>query len=245
MAGTVRVELDRVVHDYRRGEQTVRALNQVSLSLEAGRCVSVLGPSGSGKSTMLHLMGALDTPTEGRVLLDGTDLGALGDDRLSDLRRARVGFVFQFFHLLPALTAWENVAVPRLLGGEPLGAVRDEAVALLERVGLGTRTDHRPQEMSGGQMQRVAIARALVMDPAIILADEPTGNVDTRTGEELLDLLTGLAHDGSGRAVVMVTHSMDAALRSDRAVLLTDGAVVADGAPQDVVATYAGQGGAR
>ncbi|MBA0049536.1 ABC transporter ATP-binding protein [Streptomyces sp. AJS327] len=240
-----RLQLDSVVHDYYRGHQPVRALDGVSLSIEEGQCVSVLGPSGSGKSTLLHLMGALDAPSSGRVLLDGTELGTLNDDQLSDLRRKRVGFIFQFFNLLPALTAWENVAVPRLLDGEKLGDVREEAVALLEKVGIGKRADHRPGEMSGGQMQRVAIARSLIMDPTILLADEPTGNLDTRTGDELLDLLAGLAHDDARRSVVMVTHSMDAALRSDRSVLLTDGDIVSDGVPEDVVAKFIGDGRAR
>ncbi|MBO8187679.1 ABC transporter ATP-binding protein [Streptomyces spirodelae] len=236
------LRLDGVVHDYQRGRQPVRALNGVSLTVEGGQCVSVLGPSGSGKSTMLHVMGALDTPSEGRVLLDETDLATLDDDALSDLRRRRLGFIFQFFNLLPALTAWENVAVPRLLDGEKLKSVRDEALALLDRVGLADRADHRPGELSGGQMQRVAVARSLIMDPGVLLADEPTGNLDSRTGDELLDLLASLAHDGSERAVVMVTHSVDAALRSDRAVLLTDGDVVADGIPADVVAKFVGEG---
>ncbi|KRV49943.1 ABC transporter ATP-binding protein [Wenjunlia vitaminophila] len=237
-----RLELDNVVREYRRGQQSVRALNGVSLSLSGGQLVSVLGPSGSGKSTMLHLMGALDSPSSGRVLLDGTDLGGLNDDRLADLRRRRVGFIFQFFNLLPSLTAWENVAVPRLLDGTRLADVRDEAMDLLQRVGLGERADHRPNEMSGGQMQRVAVARALIMDPVVILADEPTGNLDSRTGKELLDLLAGIAHDEAGRSVVMVTHSMEAALRSDRAVLLVDGQVAADGPPDDVVAAVVGKG---
>ncbi|MFG3254486.1 ABC transporter ATP-binding protein [Streptomyces sp. NPDC048172] len=236
------VRLDGVVHDYLRGRQPVRALNGVSLTVGGGQCVSVLGPSGSGKSTMLHVMGALDVPSEGRVLIDDTDLAKLGDDALADLRRRRVGFIFQFFNLLPALSAWENVAVPRLLDGDKLGSVRDEAMALLERVGLADRAGHRPGELSGGQMQRVAVARSLIMDPGILLADEPTGNLDSRTGDELLDLLASLAHDGSERSVVMVTHSMDAALRSDRAVLLTDGEVVGDGVPADVVAKFIGEG---
>ena len=240
-----RLQLDEVVHDYHRGHQPVRALNRVSLAIEGGQCVSVLGPSGSGKSTLLHVMGALDTPSSGQIYLDGTDLGTLGDDQLSDLRRNRVGFIFQFFNLLPALTAWENVAVPRLLDGEKLGAVRAQAVELLDRVGLADRADHRPGEMSGGQMQRVAVARSLIMDPTVLLADEPTGNLDSRTGDELLDLLAGLAHDDSRRSVVMVTHSVEAALRSDRSVLLTDGDIVADGVPEDVVAKFIGDGGPR
>lgn len=235
-----RLRLQDVAHEYQRGHQAVRALNGVSLSIEDGEFVSILGPSGSGKSTMLHFMGALDIPASGQVHIDGNDLAKLSDDQLSDLRRRSVGFVFQFFNLLPGLTAWENVAVPRLLDGTPLGDVKNEAVELLERVGLGERVGHRPHEMSGGQMQRVAIARALIMNPGIVLADEPTGNVDTRTGEEILELLAGIAHDGPGRAMVMVTHSMEAALRSDRAVLLTDGEVVADGDPKDVVAQFIG-----
>jgi putative ABC transport system ATP-binding protein len=236
------LRLDGVVHDYQRGHRPVRALDGVSLTIDGGQCVSVLGPSGSGKSTMLHVMGALDTPSKGRVLLDGTDLATLDDDALSDLRRRRLGFIFQFFNLLPALTAWENVAVPRLLDGRKPGSVRDEALALLERVGLADRADHRPGELSGGQMQRVAVARSLIMDPGVLLADEPTGNLDSRTGDELLDLLASLAHDGSGRSVVMVTHSVDAALRSDRALLLTDGHIVADGVPRDVGGKFVGEG---
>jgi len=235
------LELRNVVHEYTRGEQRVRALDDVTLSIAGGQFVSVIGPSGAGKSTMLHLMGALDTPTSGDVLLTGQNLASLDDDQLADARRRTVGFVFQFFNLLPMLSAWENVAVPRLLEGVPLSKVKPRAVELLERVGLGERTEHRPHEMSGGQMQRVAIARSLVMDPAVILADEPTGNVDSDTGTEILELLTEIAHaDGAQHAVVMVTHNLDAARWTDRTILLVDGAVRADGAPGDVLPKFVG-----
>jgi putative ABC transport system ATP-binding protein len=234
------LELKDVVHEYGDGQQRVRALDGVSLTIDSGQFVSVIGPSGAGKSTLLHLMGALDAPTEGSVLLGGHDLRTLDDDGLADTRRHAVGFIFQFFNLLPMLSAWENVAVPRLLDGMPLPKVRDRAIELLNRVGLADRVDHRPNELSGGQMQRVAIARSLIMDPALILADEPTGNVDSETGAQVLDLLAEIAHDGGTRAVVMVTHNLDAAKWTDRTVLLVDGQVRADGPPRDVLPKFIG-----
>lgn len=235
------LELRNVVHEYARGKQRVRALDEVTLSISGGQFVSLIGPSGAGKSTMLHVMGALDTPTSGQVLLGGQDLAQLDDNELADIRRRKVGFVFQFFNLLPMLSAWENVAVPRLLEGVRLSKIRPRAMELLDRVGLAGRADHRPGELSGGQMQRVAIARSLIMDPVVILADEPTGNVDSKTGNQIVELLRQIAHENDAQhAVVMATHSLEAASRADRTILLIDGVVNADAAPADVLPKFAG-----
>jgi putative ABC transport system ATP-binding protein len=219
------LSVEGVVKEYRRGTQTVRALDDVSLTVASGEFLSVLGPSGSGKSTLLHLMGALDTPTRGVVSIGGVDVATLSDDGLTDLRRHRLGFVFQFFNLLPTLSAWENVAVPLLLDGQRLGSLRSRAVPLLESLGLGHRVDHRPAELSGGELQRVAIARALVGDPLVVLADEPTGNLDSETGAGVLDVLRRSCAE-RGAAVVMVTHDRGAAELGDRSVQLVDGRFV-------------------
>ncbi|WP_149360479.1 ABC transporter ATP-binding protein [Lolliginicoccus suaedae] len=217
------VRFHKVVREYRLGEEIVRALDGVDLDLAGGQFVSIVGPSGAGKSTLLHLMGGLDTPTSGTVTVGGQDIGAYSDTQLAEFRRHHIGFVFQFFNLLPTLTAWENVAVPRLLDGQALSTARDDAIALLQRVGLADRVDHRPAELSGGQMQRVAIARALINDPPVILADEPTGNLDSRTGSGVLDLLTDIAHSSTNRLVVMVTHDRSAADRTDLVLTMRDG----------------------
>jgi putative ABC transport system ATP-binding protein len=223
------VELSDVVREYRVGGQLVRALDSISLRLGGGQFVSVVGPSGAGKSTLLHLLGALDSPDSGSITFDGEEIGQLGDEQQSQFRHHRVGFIFQFFNLLPTLSAWENVAVPRLLDGVRLGKAKPQAVRLLERVGLGDRIAHRPAELSGGQMQRVAVARALMMDPPLILADEPTGNLDSTTGDSILQLLAEVAHeDGLHRMVVMVTHNPDAAAATDRVITLQDGRVGSD-----------------
>lgn len=219
------VQFRDVTREYQVGGQRVRALDGVRLALDGSQFVSVVGPSGAGKSTLLHLMGALDQPTAGSISVGGTTITGLGDEALARFRRHHVGFIFQFFNLLPTLTAWENVAVPRLLDGQRIGAAKKDALRLLELVDLGHRAGHRPGELSGGQMQRVAIARALIMDPPVILADEPTGNLDSRTGAQILDLLASLAHSGDGRLVVMVTHDGDAAARTDRTVTIRDGRV--------------------
>jgi putative ABC transport system ATP-binding protein len=239
MTSMARLELRDVVREYRRGAQPVRALDGVTLSIDQGEFVSVVGPSGAGKSTLLHLVGGLDAPTSGSVLVEGKDLGGLSDEALAAFRREQVGFVFQFFNLLPTLSAWENVALPRLLGGIPLGRTRPDAVALLERVGLGHRVDHRPAELSGGEMQRVAVARALVVDPLLVLADEPTGNLDSRSGEQVLSLLEACARE-DGRTVVVVTHRVGAATRADRVVTLSDGRVVTDEPTEAFVSRSAG-----
>lgn len=223
------IELRNVVREYRVGGQTVRALDEVSLWLADGQFVSVVGPSGAGKSTLLHLLGALDSPDSGTIAFDGEEIGRLGDEQQSRFRHHRVGFIFQFFNLLPTLSAWENVAIPKLLDGVRLGAAKPEAIRLLDRVGLGDRTRHRPAELSGGQMQRVAVARALMMNPPLILADEPTGNLDSATGASILALLAEVAHeDAAGRLVVMVTHNADAAAATDRVITLQDGRVGSD-----------------
>lgn len=223
------IELRDVVRQYQVGGQAVRALGGVSLQFEGGQFVSIVGPSGAGKSTMLHLLGALDSPDSGSIMFDGAEIGHLSDEERSRFRHRRVGFVFQFFNLLPTLSAWENVAVPKLLDGVRLGSVRSDAVRLLERVGLGDRTQHRPAELSGGQMQRVAVARALMMNPSLILADEPTGNLDSATGTSILELLAEVAHEEGGRRlVVMVTHNSDAAATTDRVITLQDGHIGSD-----------------
>ena len=225
----VTVELSDVVREYRIGGGLVRALDGVSLTLGAGEFVSVVGPSGAGKSTLLHLLGALDSPDSGSIRFQGKEIGTLDDGQQSDFRLRRVGFVFQFFNLIPTMSAWENVAVPRLLAGVRLGRAKADAIALLDRVGLGDRADHRPSEMSGGQMQRVALARALIMDPTLILADEPTGNLDSVTGAAVMELLADVAHEtGRDRTVVMVTHNLDAAESTDRVVTIRDGRVGLD-----------------
>jgi len=223
------IELRDVVREYTVGGQTVRALDGISLRLSGGQFVSIVGPSGAGKSTLLHLLGALDSPDSGSITFDGKEIGRLTDEQQSEFRHHRVGFIFQFFNLLPTLSAWENVAVPKLLDGVRLGKVKADAVRLLDRVGLGNRTEHRPSELSGGQMQRVAVARALMMNPPLILADEPTGNLDTSTGASILALLAEVAHEeGSGRLVVMVTHNSDAAAATDRVITLQDGRLGSD-----------------
>jgi putative ABC transport system ATP-binding protein len=218
------MEVANVTKLYQQGRRAVHALRGVSLRIEAGEFVSIMGPSGSGKSTLMHLLGALDTPTTGEVFFQGRALHTLGDRELSLLRRTRIGFVFQFFNLLPTLTAVENVALPLLLAGWRRGKALRPAAAGLERVGLAGRAQHYPDEMSGGEMQRVAIARALVSDPEAVLCDEPTGNLDSATSAEILRLLRGLPEPGK-RSVVMVTHDVSAAHYGDRLVHLRDGQI--------------------
>ncbi len=221
------LEMSEVTKAYQVGGQTVRALDGVTLTLTGGQFVSVVGPSGAGKSTLLHVLGALDTPDSGSIKFGGKEIGHLKDDEQSEFRRHSVGFVFQFFNLLPTMTAWENVAVPKLLDGGRMAGAKPRALELLAVVGLGYRAEHRPSEMSGGQMQRVAVARALMMDPPLILADEPTGNLDTKTGTAIMELLTDVAHQ-DGRSVVMVTHNLEAAASTDRVITLQDGRLGSD-----------------
>jgi putative ABC transport system ATP-binding protein len=221
------LRFDRVSKAYRRGGREVPALRELSFELPSGEFLAVVGPSGSGKSTLLHLAGALDEPTGGQVYIGGTALGGLGDAGRTALRRSTLGFVFQFFNLLPTMTARENAMLPALLAGVPRLEAEKRANALLERVGLGPRADHRPDELSGGEMQRTALARALVTRPKLLLADEPTGNLDSKTGEEIFALIRSLARD-EGTAIVMVTHDPNAAARADRILSLRDGVTVSD-----------------
>ena len=221
------MELVEVTKVYDTGRTPVHAVRGVSLTIAAGAFVSIMGPSGSGKSTLMHLLGALDTPTSGKALFQGRDLQALSDRERSRFRRTKIGFVFQFFNLLPTLTAAENVALPLFLEGQARGKALKQATASLERVGLGHRAEHHPEEMSGGEMQRVAIARALVLEPEAVLCDEPTGNLDSTNSREILDLLRSLPQSGR-RSVVMVTHDPQAAAYADRLIHIRDGRVEAE-----------------
>ena len=225
------LEMTQVTKTYQVGGQTVRALDSIDLTLHGGEFVSIVGPSGAGKSTLLHMLGGLDWPDSGSIRFQGpnglAEISDLNDEKQSEFRRHSVGFVFQFFNLLPTMTAWENVAVPKLLDGARMSKVKSHASDLLALVGLAERAEHRPSELSGGQMQRVAVARALMMDPPLILADEPTGNLDTKTGAAIMGLLTDIAHQ-DGRSVVMVTHDLDAASSTDRVITLTDGRIGSD-----------------
>ena len=220
------VELRDVHRTYRRGEETVRALRGVSLAVDAGDFLVVTGPSGSGKSTLLHIMAGLDRPSAGDVLLEGTSLSAMSDDDLTLRRRRGIGFIFQFFHLLPTLSATDNVGLPLLLDGAGPDEIRTRAGQALERVGLAHRANHRPREMSGGEQQRVAIARALVIRPSLILADEPTGNLDSASGADILQILRDAPAE-YGAAVVLVTHQPDAALPGERTLSMRDGLIEA------------------
>jgi putative ABC transport system ATP-binding protein len=221
------MELVDVTKVYQQGSRTVHAVRGVSLTVAAGEFLSIMGPSGSGKSTLLHLLGALDTPTTGEAFFQGASVQKMSDRQRSLLRRNRIGFVFQFFNLIPTLRGDENVALPLLLGGKRRPAALKQARAALDRVGIGHRGGHFPEEMSGGEMQRVAIARALVAEPEAILCDEPTGNLDSKTSGEILDLLRTLPEPGK-RALVIVTHDRRAADYGDRLVQIQDGLVAAE-----------------
>jgi putative ABC transport system ATP-binding protein len=209
---------------YRQGDNEVASLAGVSLDIPAGAFAAVMGPSGSGKSTLLHLIGGLDRPSSGELLIDGRLIGQMADEEITLFRRTRVGFVFQFFNLLPTLTALENVALPFVLDGRPDSEGRARAEQLLAKVGLATRKNHLPEAMSGGEIQRIAIARALAFNPPILLADEPTGNLDSKTGAAILDLLKQINSE-EHCTVVMVTHSDEAARCADRIIRLRDGRV--------------------
>jgi putative ABC transport system ATP-binding protein len=214
-----------VTRVYGEGETAVHALRGVTLDVERGKLTAVMGPSGSGKSTLMHILAALDRPTSGTVTVAATQLGQLSDTAVTRLRREHIGFVFQFFNLLPMLTAEENIVLPlRLAGEKPDKGFFDD---LLEKVGLLDRRHHRPAELSGGQQQRVAIARALVTRPTVVFADEPTGNLDSKTGGEILDLLRSSVED-YGQTLVMVTHEARAATTADRILFLADGLIVKD-----------------
>ncbi|HEX6116604.1 MAG TPA: ABC transporter ATP-binding protein [Solirubrobacterales bacterium] len=219
------VSADGVERVFGTGDAAVRALDGVSLGLPAGRFTAIMGPSGSGKSTLMHCLAGLDRPTAGQVTIDGVRLGGLDDARLTELRRDKVGFVFQFFNLLPVLSAEENILLPLSLAGRDPD--RDRFDRLVDAVGLRDRLHHRPAELSGGQQQRVAIARALVSAPAVVFADEPTGNLDSQASGEVLELLRH-AVDEFGQTIVMVTHDPGAAEFADRTIVLVDGRVQSD-----------------
>jgi putative ABC transport system ATP-binding protein len=216
-------EIDRVSRTYALGDTTVHALREVELRFEEGEYVAIMGPSGSGKSTLLNVLGCLDRPTSGTYRIGGTDVSSLGDDELSRVRGERLGFVFQNYNLIPQLDVVENIEVPLFYAGRPEAEARERALALAHRLGLSERLGHRPAQLSGGQQQRVAIARALANDPLLLLADEPTGNLDSKTGEDILGLLDGLHADG--KTLVIVTHDPGVAARADRTVHMRDGRV--------------------
>jgi putative ABC transport system ATP-binding protein len=207
---------------YGQGRTEVRALDGVDLTIEAGEMVAIMGPSGSGKSTLLHVVGALESPTSGTIAVGGRNYEGLDDKELTALRRDHIGFVFQFFNLLPSLTAEENVTLPAVIAKRRDPSIRERAHGLIARVGLGDRVDHVPSELSGGQQQRVSIARALLLSPELVLADEPTGNLDTKSGREVLRVLREL-NEEEGHTIVMVTHDAAAAATADRVIFLRDG----------------------
>jgi putative ABC transport system ATP-binding protein len=220
------IRLKQVSRSYAHGSKEIRALNNITLDIKTGSFLSVMGPSGSGKSTLLNLIGGLDQPSSGQIFIDDRPLHGISDDELTLIRRRRVGFIFQFFNLLPILTAAENVGLPLMLEGIPFSKIKPKAEMLLQKVGLGDRVEHRPEQLSGGEMQRVAIARALITGPVVLLADEPTGNLDSHTSTEILDLLKGL-HD-EGQTIVMVTHDPKAASYGTRTITLKDGSIAKD-----------------
>ena len=218
------IEAQALVKTYELGGTTVRALDGVDLEVPEGDMLAIAGPSGSGKSTLMHIIGCLDQPDGGRYVLAGEDVSSLSRNRLAEIRNQRIGFVFQTFNLLPRMNALENVELPLLYAG--LRHAKGRAAAALKTVGLGDRMHHKPNQLSGGQRQRVAIARALITDPAIILADEPTGNLDSRTGEEILDFFQSL--NAAGRTVILITHEADIAAFARRSVHVLDGKIVSD-----------------
>jgi putative ABC transport system ATP-binding protein len=221
------VRMDGIRKVYDTGKVKVEALKGIDLTVRRGEFVAIVGPSGSGKSTLMNLIGCLDTPTDGRYLLAGEDVSRFSRDELADARNRRVGFVFQQFNLLPQISAFENVELPLLFGGVPPAERRARAADLLGRVGLGDRMEHKPTELSGGQMQRVAIARALAMQPDIMLADEPTGNLDSTSGSDIMQLFSELWQQG--KTMIVITHDMSLARRAARVVEVHDGRILSDG----------------
>lgn len=223
--GKIAVEGKHIVKEFRLGATTTRVLRDISLQVMRGEFVSIMGPSGSGKSTLLYILGGLDEPTSGHVLLDGMDISRFGDEKMSRIRRQKIGFVFQFYNLIPNLNVEENIMLPLLLDGKKMGNYKRQLEQILEVVGLSDRRSHTPRELSGGQQQRVAIARALIGNPEILFADEPTGNLDSRTGGEIMTLLREI-NQRIGQTIIMVTHSPEAAKSSTRMITVRDGMII-------------------
>jgi len=220
------IRLEGISRDFRVGSETVRALQSVDLAVEANAYISIMGPSGSGKSTLLNILGLLDRPTRGTYLLDRADTTTLSDDEQADVRHNKIGFIFQFFYLIARLSAEENIGLPLMLAGVGRPERKRRVAETLERFGLSERARHRPDQLSGGQRQRVAIARATIMRPSIILADEPTGNLDRASGQDVIESMEGLVDDGM--TVVLVTHDPEIGGRARRRIRMADGAVVSD-----------------
>ena len=220
------IEVKNVYKIYNPGENEVRALDGISVTIDHGEFVAIVGHSGSGKSTFMNMLGCLDTPTSGEYYLDGVNVAGMSDDELSDIRNKQIGFIFQGFNLIPSLSAQENVELPLVYRAMPAAQRRQLAEEALNRVGMGHRMDHKPSELSGGQQQRVAIARAIAARPPIIMADEPTGNLDTRSGEDVMKILHELNEEG--RTIILITHDNDIARQATRAIRIIDGKVVSD-----------------
>ena len=220
------IELKEVCRHFQVGDQMVHALDHVDLTIQSGEFVSIMGPSGSGKSTLLNILGLLDRPTMGSYRLDGADVSKLDDGRLAEQRQEKIGFIFQSFHLIPRLNAVENVELPMVLAGKSVRARRERARQVLTSMGLKTRLDHRPDQLSGGERQRVAIARAIVMQPDVLLADEPTGNLDSHSSTEVIDILHRLNHDGL--SLLVVTHDPEIGGQAHRRLAMRDGRIIGD-----------------
>ena len=220
------IELSKITKIYRMGEMDITVLSGIFLKVQSGELIAIMGPSGSGKSTLINIIGCLDRPTSGAYHFEDREISTLSDDELAAVRNGKIGFVFQTFNLLPRFSALKNVEVPLIYGGMPARLRSERAIPLLQKVGLADRMTHKPTELSGGQQQRVAIARALVNNPPLLLADEPTGNLDSRSGSEILDILTGLNRQGV--TIIIVTHDKDVAARCKRVINLKDGQIIND-----------------
>lgn len=223
--GKIAIEGKHIVKDFRLGTATINVLKDISLQVAQGEFVSIMGPSGSGKSTLLYILGGLDAPTSGHVLLNGMDISRFSDEKMSCIRRRNIGFVFQFYNLIPNLNVEENILLPLLLDGKKIGSYQKQLKEMLDIVGLADHRKHTPRELSGGQQQRVAIARSLISKPEILFADEPTGNLDSKTGAEIMGLLREI-NQISGQTIIMVTHSPEAAKSSERVITVQDGVII-------------------